>query len=71
MRKEKYMQKIWLPSWLYQLLPLVQLLAGLLLLAIFGDDPLGRLGGLLLCAAAALVWALRARGRKKATARKP
>ena len=65
------MQKIWLPSRLYQLLPLVYLLFGLLMLAIFGDDPLGRLSGLLLCAAAALVWALRAHGRSKGTARKP
>jgi len=65
------MQKMWLPSRLYQLLPLVYLLAGLLMLAIFGDDPLGRLSGFLLCAAAVLIWALRAHGRSKAKARKP
>jgi hypothetical protein len=65
------MHKIWLPSRQYQLLPLVYLLSGLLMLAIFGDEPLGHLSGLLLCAAAVLVWALRAYGRSKATARKP
>ena len=65
------MQKIWLPPRLYQLLPLVYLLSGLLMLAKFGDDPLGRISGLLLCAAAVLVWALRViHGGSKATARK-
>jgi drug/metabolite transporter (DMT)-like permease len=64
------MQKIWLPPRLYQLLPLVYLLSGLLMLAKFGDEPLGRISGLLLCAAAVLVWALRVHGGSKATARK-
>jgi drug/metabolite transporter (DMT)-like permease len=64
------MQKIWLPPRLYQLLPLVYLLSGLLMLAKFGDEPLGRISGLLLCAAAVLVWALRVHGGNKATARK-
>jgi drug/metabolite transporter (DMT)-like permease len=64
------MQKIWFPPRLYQLLPLVYLLSGLLMLAKFGDDPLGRISGLLLCAAAVLVWALRVHGGSKATARK-
>jgi drug/metabolite transporter (DMT)-like permease len=64
------MQKIWLPPRLYQLLPLVYLLSGLLMLAKFGDDPLGRISGLLLCAAAVLVWALRVHGGSKAAARK-
>ena len=64
------MQKIWLPPRLYQLLPLVYLLSGLLMLARFGDEPMGRLSGALLCAAAVLVWALRFHGRSKANARK-
>ena len=64
------MRKIWLPPRLYQLLPLVYLLSGVLMLVKFGDEPLGRLSGLLLCAAAVLVWALRVRGSNKATARK-
>ena len=64
------MQKIWLPPRLYQLLPLVYLLSGLLMLVKFGDEPLGRLSGLLLCAAAVLVWALRVYGGSKTTARK-
>lgn len=59
------MQKIWLPPRFYQLLPVVYLLAGLVMLAVFGDDILGRLSGLLLCAAAVLIWALRAYGRGK------
>lgn len=65
------MQKLWLPAALYRLLPLGYLVSGLLMLAIFGDEPLGRLSGLLLCAAAALVWALRAHVRRGATTRKP
>jgi len=64
------MRKIWLPPRLFQLLPLVYLFSGLLMLAKFGDDPLGRISGLLLCAAAVLVWALRVHGGSKATARK-
>jgi hypothetical protein len=40
------------------------------MLAKFGDEPLGRISGLLLCAAAVLVWALRVHGGSKAAARK-
>lgn len=64
------MQKIWLPPRLYQLLPVVYLLSGLLMLVKFGDQPLGRLSGLLLCAAAVLVWALRVHASRKASGRK-
>jgi len=53
------MQKIWLPPKLYQLLPLAYLVAGLLMFAKFGDEPLGLLSGAMLCAAAVLVWGLR------------
>ncbi len=64
------MQKIWLPPRLYQLLPLVYLLSGGLMLAKFGDGPLGRISGLLLCAAAVLVWGLRVHRGSKAIVRK-
>ena len=59
------MQRIWLPPKLYQLLPLGYLLSGLLMLVMFGEYPLGRLSGLLLCAAGILVWALRLYARSK------
>jgi drug/metabolite transporter (DMT)-like permease len=64
------MQKIWLSPRLYQLLPAAYLFSGLLMLIKFGDDPLGVISGLMLCAAAILVWALRVHGSKNATARK-
>lgn len=64
------MLKIWLPPTLYQLLPLAYLFSGLLLLAKFGDEPLGLISGLMLCAAAVLVWVLRVLGSSKTTARK-
>jgi hypothetical protein len=53
------MWKIWFPPRLYRFLPLVYLLSGSLMLARFGDEPLGLLSGLMLCTAAVLVWALR------------
>ena len=59
------MRKIWLPPRLYQLLPLAYLISGSLMLAKFGDEPLGLIGGSMLCAAAVLVWALRAYGGSK------
>ena len=40
------------------------------MLAKFGDEPLGFLSGSMLCAAAVLVWALRAHRNGKPTARK-
>ncbi len=64
------MRKIWLPPKLYQLLPLVYLLSGLLMLAKFGDEPLGLLSGSMLCATAVLVWVLRVHRGSKTTARK-
>jgi len=64
------MRKIWLPQRLYQFLPLAYLLSGSLMLAKFGDEPLGFLSGSMLCAAAVLVWALRAHRNGKPTARK-
>jgi hypothetical protein len=53
------MRRLWLPPRLYQLLPFGYLFFGLLMLVRFGDDPMGRLSGLLLCAAGILVLALR------------
>jgi len=64
------MRKIWLPPKLYQLLPLAYLLLGLLMLAKFGDKPLGLMSGSMLCAAAVLVWVLRLQERSKTTWRK-
>jgi len=64
------MRKIWLPPRLYQRLPLVYLLSGLLMLVKFGDEPLGLLSGSILCAAAVLVWVLRVYGGSETTARK-
>ena len=64
------MPKFWLPERLYQVLPLVYLVFGLLMLARFGDDPLGKLSGSMLCAAAALVWALRVHERRKSMHRR-
>jgi drug/metabolite transporter (DMT)-like permease len=59
------MKKLWLPPRLYQLLPLVYLFSGLLMVAVFGDESLGRFSGLLLCTAAVLVWALRVHARNR------
>ena len=64
------MRKIWLPTTLYQLLPLWYLIAGSLMLVLFGNRPLGRLSGLMLCAAAVLIGVLRVHGSSKETARK-
>ena len=64
------MRKIWLSPRLYQLLPFAYLLSGLLMLAKFADEPMGLLSGLMLCAAAVLVWVLRINGSSKANARK-
>jgi hypothetical protein len=67
MWKQATMWKIWLPPKLYQFLPLAYLLSGSLMLARFGDEALGLLSGLMLCAAAVLVWALRVHRRSKTT----
>jgi positive regulator of sigma E activity len=64
------MRKPWLPMWLYELLPLVYLLFGVLMFALFGDEPLGTISGLLLFAAGVLVWALRFYTRAKGSPRK-
>lgn len=64
------MTKIWLPARLYGLLPLIYLLFGLLMLFVFGNDLWGAVAGALLCAASALILALRFYARGKATVRK-
>jgi hypothetical protein len=64
------MRKIWLHPRLYQFLPIVHLLCGSLMLVKFGDEPLGFLSGLMLCAAAVLVWFLRVHSGNKTTAGK-
>ena len=65
------MLKIWLPRTLYQLLPFAYLLTGLLMLAKFGNETMGFLSGLMLCAAAVLVWVLRINAGGNANTRKP
>lgn len=57
------MKRIWLSPKLYRLLPLGYLFFGWLMLVNFGDDPLGRLSGILLWAAGVIVLALRLVGR--------
>ena len=59
------MKRLWLPQRLYRLLPLGYLFFGSVMLVNFGDDSLGRLSGILLCAAGILVLALRLVGRGK------
>lgn len=59
------MQKMWFPPWLYKLLPIGYLAFGILLLVTSRDDALGRLGGILLCAAGILVLAMRLYVRKR------
>ena len=58
------MQRMWFPPWLYKLFPYAYVAFGLLLLRSSGDDPLGRLGGILLCAAGILILAMRLYARK-------
>lgn len=53
------MLKLWLPAGLYRALPLVYLLAGSMMLFVFGGDTMGRTSGLLLIAAGCLIWVLR------------
>ena len=53
------MRKLWLPAVLYRALPLVYLLAGSMMLLVFGGDAMGRSSGLLLIAAGCLIWVLR------------
>ena len=58
------MQKIWLSPKLYRLLPVAYLFSGLLMITKFGEEPLGIISGAMLCAAAILIWALRAHGSR-------
>jgi hypothetical protein len=53
------MLKLWLPAGLYRVLPLVYLLAGSMMLLVFGGDAMGRTSGLFLIAAGCLIWVLR------------
>lgn len=65
------MQSIWLPSWLYRFLPLIYIVCGSLMFIAFGGDTLGRLSGLLLYAAAILIWVLRLHGRSRSRQQGP
>ena len=65
------MQNIWFPAWLYRSLPLLYVVGGALMFYLFGDDTIGRLSGLLLFAAAILIWGLRLHARRDASRRRP
>lgn len=65
------MQSIWFPGWLYRLLPLLYLIGGALMFYLFGDETVGRFSGLLLCAAAVLIWGLRLYTRRAGDRREP
>ena len=65
------MQRIWFPEWLYRSLPLIYIAGGVLMFYLFGDSTTGRLSGLLLWAAAILIWGLRLHARRDASLRKP
>jgi len=65
------MQHIWFPAWLYRFLPLIYVVGGALMFYLYDADTVGRLGGLLLWAAAILIWALRLHARRDASRRKP
>ena len=65
------MQGIWLPAWLYRFLPLIYVVSGSVMFFAFGDDALGRISGLLLYAAAVLIWALRLHGRSRGSRHEP
>lgn len=59
------MRKMRFPSWLYELRPVLYLLAGALMLGMFGDELLGVLSGFLLIAAAGVITLLRLHARKR------
>ena len=65
------MQRIWFPAWLYRFLPLIYVVGGTLMFYLFRDESVGRFSGLLLCAAAILIWGLRLHARGEASRRKP
>lgn len=65
------MQRMWFPEWLYRSLPMIYVVGGVLMFYLFGDKPIGRVSGLLLCAAAILIWGLRLHARKNAFRREP
>lgn len=64
------MLKLWLSPKLYKLLPLGYLVAGLLMFVTSGEGALGRISGLLLCAAGVLVLVLRLIGRTTDSSRR-
>ena len=63
------MQRIWFPEWLYRFLPLIYVVGGTVMFHVFGDQAAGRLSGLLLFAAAILIWGLRLHARRRGTRR--
>lgn len=71
MHEDMPMQRIWFPTWLYRFLPLIYVVGGVLMFYLFGDETIGLFSGLLLCAAAILIWCLRLHARRDASRRNP
>ena len=65
------MPRIWFPEWLYRTLPLIYVIGGALMFYLFGEETIGRFSGLLLCAAAILIWGLRRHARRDVSRREP
>jgi len=65
------MQSPWLPCGCTGFCPLLYLAGGALMFHLFGDETIGRFSGLLLCAAALLIWGLRLYARRAAARRDP
>lgn len=65
------MQSIWFPDWLYRLLPTIYVVCGALMLYLFGEEAIGRFSGVLLWAAAILIWGLRLHARRGVSRREP
>jgi hypothetical protein len=71
MQENMPMQSIWFPAWLYRLLPPIYIVCGALMFYLFGEETIGRISGLLLWAAAVLIWGLRLHARRDLSRREP
>ena len=65
------MPLIWFPAWLHRLLPLIYVIGGALMFYLYGDEAVGLLSGILLYAAALLIWGLRRHARREESRKKP
>jgi hypothetical protein len=71
MHQDTPMPLIWFPGWLHRLLPLIYVIGGALMFYLFGDQAIGLISGILLFAAALLIWALRLYASVEASRQKP